>query len=260
MENKKNLIARVINLCDAHSASRIDAELLLETTPREASYSSKLNDLLRREDQALREGNDDRGLFLKVDSQIDSETRAIFNKITAQNCQRWQSVYKRFEIEQGHFTSDVKAFVRSSPDSVAALNLNVDDASGGLGSDTSPARDTSEQSAALTKKLNVLDEMLRLENHYNEHWLEVEGYHLKEAFLSQESKIESEWAVHEDSLKHDLLAKRHALGMDSENKGGGLTSPTQAPTNSKWHSPEKQKTLVHTVPVMSPVRARGGAG
>jgi hypothetical protein len=92
-------------------------------------------------------------------------------------------------------------------------------------------------------------EGLRLEAYYNLHWKELEGFNLQEALSLQRAKVDSEWEKHESLLLSNYLTKRQALT--------GVSSPDMSPKandreDTRWHSPEKQKALINTAPVLSP--------
>jgi len=60
-----------------------------------------------------------------------------------------------------------------------------------------------------------------------------------------------EWAKHEQILLQDYLAKRRQLtGVSSAAEAPAVVTPTKA--DDRWQHPEKQKSLIHTAPVLSP--------
>ena len=60
--------------------------------------------------------------------------------------------------------------------------------------------------------------------------------------------MESEWNKHENCLHESYLNKRASITGEKE-----VSSPKKAVGDeSRWQSPEKQKTLIHTAPVLSP--------
>lgn len=265
---------------------RQSCELKLETTPRNAQYSQRVTDLMRREEAALREGIEATEIFHGVDSLITSETRNIFAKITEQNCKKWNTFIKNTDGTCKRFVDEMRAVLRGSPDSVTViggsathmsageeleraaierLRMSVHGSSGGGGSSsTSVGTPLGEETPAGLQapvQLSTAVEQMRLEQYYNKHWLDVEGFHLDEAFKSQEQKIEIEWATHEEDVTKELMARRAQFGVTDKNFGGGADgSGTGASTSpGRWQPAEKQKSLIHTAPVLSPVR-RGANG
>ena len=146
-------------------------------------------------------------------------------------------------------------------------------------------------------KFDILAEQLRLESYYNENWIEIEGGHLNHAFKMQEAKINMEWEQQEHILLAELETKRLSIQekfnlqskssrntgndrnaffsspynsdssssnnspMESPSSSSSPSSPSRSPTSPKWHDKEKQKSLIHTAPVLAPVRdssSRGG--
>ena len=113
---------------------------------------------------------------------------------------------------------------------------------------------------------------MRLDAYYNSRWGELEAFNISEAFKSQvaikdsllssheskyllllkRAKVDMEWGKHEQVLLQDYLGKRRALtGVAAETSSAPVVStPTKA--DDRWQHPEKQKSLIHTAPVLSP--------
>ena len=252
---KSDLTGLVYTYVDHSRHNRVKCELKLETTARSAQYSPRLMDMMRREEGALRDGaaaSDD--MFKKVDELIGQETRSIFAKITGQNCNTWSSFNKSLINGAKKFVEETRHAYRGSPDSVTSI-----------AGDTNPSRSARNAAGAEGMRAPVdmwyVKESLRLEEHYNRDWLDIETFHLTEAFKSQEAKITTEWAEHEGQLTRELMNKRAELDpTDAADVGGRMASPSGSDSGSeRWHSAEKQKTLIHTAPVLSPVRARASS-
>jgi hypothetical protein len=84
---------------------------------------------------------------------------------------------------------------------------------------------------------------------------------LEEAFKSQEQKIEMEWASHEEEVTKELMARRAEYGV-TDNSFGGISDGAGSGSLSspgRWQPAEKQRSLIHTAPVLSPVH-RGANG
>jgi hypothetical protein len=68
-------------------------------------------------------------------------------------------------------------------------------------------------------------------------------------------KIERDWSLHEKSLRDDYDEKRGRITGSSEKTNGKSTKEdpdTNSNAISRWQNNEKQRTLVHTCPVLSP--------
>jgi hypothetical protein len=93
--NRMDIVySKLSDFLDKHRYFRADTELVLETTPREAQYSSKVAELMRREEMCLRDGVDAADVFKSVDELITAETRSIFSRITNQKCKKWEAFLK----------------------------------------------------------------------------------------------------------------------------------------------------------------------
>ena len=240
---------KVVACYNALGYSRAECELKLETTPRNAQYSHRLTEMMRREESSLNQGIEATDMFQKVDDLILTETRSIFSKIGEQNCKKWRSFLSSTEATCKRFTEDVRQLIRCSPDGVSDLHADMAglEISNGLPVGLKPTGST----------LLAL-ERIRLEEYYNKHWLDIEGHHLTEAFKSQENKIAAEWQSHEEQVRKELSDKRAEYGVHDNTSpvragGSGTSSP------GKWQPAEKQKSLIHTAPVLSPVRRRANS-
>ena len=91
----QDIRSEVLKMIETHRHLRVDTELLLETTPRKAQYSSRLVDLMQKEEESLRSAELSPTLdtvFHKIDELIKMETGSIFDKIVDQNIRKWTSV------------------------------------------------------------------------------------------------------------------------------------------------------------------------
>jgi len=75
---------------------------------------------------------------------------------------------------------------------------------------------------------------------------------------SKRAKVDMEWGKHEQILLQDYLAKRRQLTGVSEAAVATTSTPTKA--DDRWQHPEKQKSLIHTAPVLSPKSAATASG
>ena len=85
--------------------------------------------------------------------------------------------------------------------------------------------------------------MLRLESHYNDNWVQIEGHHLTAAFQLQENKINSEWAVQQEQVQNEFKERRTLLqGYQTPAPIGSPKSPSNKSNQSpKWHDREKPR-------------------
>ncbi|RYH16027.1 hypothetical protein EON65_30805 [archaeon] len=91
----------------------------------------------------------------------------------------------------------------------------------------------------------------RLDQYYYAHWQSIEALHLQEAFKNQSLKIDHDWHQHESNLDKEYAEKRERL--TGQKQATQSSAPDAHHSNSKWHHPEKQSTLIHTAPVIRPV-------
>jgi hypothetical protein len=205
---------------------RINMELLLETTPKESRYSNTLVDLMKREEMALRDISSGkqvqvRDLVARVDDLLFQETRAFFQKNAQHNSKRWRALAEKLEGERGRHRGG-ELMVKAS----GKIDLDL--------------------------------ETMRLEEDYNRNWSLYEEFHLREAFKSQSSKVDSEWAGHEADLLVDYCHRRSSITGESaesiRQSRSNQSSEQDSSSPMRWQHAEKQKTLVHTAPVLSPVR------
>jgi hypothetical protein len=243
---------------------RINLELLMETTPKESRYSSNLVDLMKREEAALQEGGSSsstkqiqvRDLVVRVDDLLFQETRAFFQKNVQQNNKRWRTLAEKLEGERA--LGACTGIKRVQTDAVAGATTAI--------TAQGEAKWSSfNQSGA---KLDLDLESMRLEEDYNRNWSLYEEFHLREAFKGQSNRVDIEWSGHEAELLDDYCARKSSITGESadsirynysnnnNNSSSSSSSSSDVDSSSpqRWQHAEKQKTLVHTAPVLSPVR------
>ena len=305
----QDIRSEVLKMIETHRHLRVDTELLLETTPRKAQYSSRLVDLMQKEEESLRSAELSPTLdtvFHKIDELIKMETGSIFDKIVDQNIRKWTSVKstiqndnvnlstklttvkKHLQQQKQHklttkSTSNGSDISNSSPICVADIDNNSTTSSSTITTldyDTKNIETSNSNSNTSSKNVfefDILAEQLRLESYYNDNWIEIEGDHLKRAFQMQETKINTEWEQQEKLLLADMETKRQSIQdkyklpskssikTNNHDKSFSFSSPTSdggssnssissSPSSPKWHDKEKQKSLIHTAPVLAPVR------
>jgi len=175
---------------------------------------------MKREDVAIRDNASSpaaRDLINKVDEALRTETKRFFNKTTSQNIKRWMALQQSFDRERDGGQPACAVGVKSSH-GITAADLDAEER--------------------------------RLEQEYNKNWLKHEGFSLRAAFKSQAARVDADWAQHEQSLTDDYQSRRaQLLGSSVSSFGSPERMDKQ---DSRWQHPEKQKTLIHTAPVLSP--------
>lgn len=163
------------------------------------------------------------GISKDVDTALAAETRNFFHRLTEIQVKKLNALLHKQQRDRDELIQRIRDYTSSNASSTAPSTTEV-----------TPA--------------DIELESLRLQAHYNKHWLHHEGFHLQEAFLSQKERLDEEWNSH----RKQLTEKYH------ENINTIETTTTETSTNSnKWHSAEKQKLLIHTAPVLSPKIAVG---
>ena len=203
-----------------HYLQRVQLELAFETTPRDSRYSNGLLDLMKKEESMLKDSNMDSQsvacIVKKVDDLLRSETQAFFAKTSQQNIRRLQSLNEKQIKERNQM-----------------INYICIESRGALG-------------AELLER-----ESERLELDYHRNWFKYENYNLQQAFGSQSARVENDWKCHELSLMEEYKKrKERLLGSVIDIS----TCSAHEAQDLRWQHPEKQKTLIHTAPVLTPTR------
>lgn len=76
----------------------------------------------------------------------------------------------------------------------------------------------------------------------------------QEAFQSQALKIDHEWNAHEQALLNEFNERRERIAGTQRQSPSHSLSPIESGGDRRWHHPEKQSTLIHTAPVLTPTR------
>jgi hypothetical protein len=238
----ENTRMRIKEFKNTHHLQRIQLELAFETAPRDSRYSNGLIDMMRKEEQIVAKDPHSavtRSVIQKVDESLRAETRGFFAKSVQKNVKRWAALKEKFDRETTQFVRDV------TEDLKAYNNVR------------GPKEHTRQRGAVPTPE--ELDrEAERLEADYNQNWYKYEGFSLQEAFKSQNNRIENDWSTHERTLEEEFQVKREKIAGPS----GTRTPVSPQPSHShdpRWQHPEKQKTLIHTAPVLSPTRTHSSA-
>ena len=228
----------------SHYLQRLQLELTLETNPRDSRYSTQLVELMKREEVAIRENctsTATTSLIRRVDEALKSETEKFFQKTTRQNVTRWQALQKKIEGELQRFKEETTPF----PEMTCPASLVEESA----------VTDAGFPNYRIPTTKDLDRETIRLEEDYNENWLKYEEYNLQSAFASQIARVESDWIAQEMALADDFNARKAQItgqnAFDSPSRYAG-----GSPNSDRWQHPEKQKTLIHTAPVLSPTALR----
>lgn len=235
--------AQLLALTNDQNLQRVQLELTLETIPRDSRYSSSLVNLMKCEEAAVRDGGNvlSTDISRRVDEALAQETHKFFAKTCAQNIKRWKALSQKLERERDKQKSVLM-------EQVARAGKNSSSARAGsqaVGKKDSYTSDDLEEEA------------LRLEEDYNRNFFQYEGFNLNEAFKSQAAKVDKDWSVHELALAEDYKSRRRQItgddGRDSIKAAAGKPQDGDQ-ENSRWQHPEKQKTLIHTAPVLVPIQ------
>lgn len=195
---------------------------------------------MQREELSLREGRNCVDLSREVETALANETRAFFSKISQSNIKKWNSILSKHQREKEELIQLVRDKCRVHFSDNYLNNSNKQ-------RDIAP--------------IDLEVEAVRLEMEYNKHWLEIESFHINEAFKSQKDRIDAEWGAHLDTLNEAYDKKVRSLTGDEPTEGS--SSKGNQANSGRWHHAEKQKTLIHTAPVLSPttgVSAAAGSG
>eukprot|EP01041_Mallomonas_annulata_P006365 gene6365-12867_t len=228
---------KIRNLKQSHETQRYQLELSIETTPRDSRYSQVLVDMMQKEEAQSVEGRATPELSKKVDDALHTETSAFFGRVAQLNVKRWAVLSNKLDHEREAYRAELmRTFKESKTDDTLYSPTSVDEG------EIDP----------------IAMEALRLDHIYNEHWYQFEGFNLEEAFRSQRTRIETEWEVHRNTLSDSFRQRRKSLLGSSDSSDN--PSATATVQDERWHHPEKQKTLIHTAPVMSPSTSTSNNG
>jgi hypothetical protein len=195
---------------------------------------------MQREELSLREGRHCLDLSREVETALANETRLFFSKISQSNVKKWNSLVSKHQREKEELIQLVRdnCRIHFSDNFLNSSNKHRD-----------------------ITPIDLEVEAVRLEMEYNKHWYEIESFHINEAFKSQKDRIDSEWGSHLDNLNEAYDKKIRTLTGEDYSTTEKATAGATGPGGGRWHNAEKQKTLIHTAPVLSPttVTTTGGA-
>lgn len=155
----------------------------------------------------------------KVNEALRQETQSFFNSSAKCNIKEWKVLREKLKIEKAR--ANAGASVSKPPTDPKAISMKA-----------------------------LEDEAYRLEMDYNKNWLLYEKYHLDQAFVSQQNRIESD--THSQmTLLNDEFNKEKSKFSPATAPAQTAPLPAQDPQSpSRWHHAEKQKTLFNTAPVL----------
>lgn len=193
-------------------------ELTLDALPRDSRYSSQLVEASKQEEMDPTNAE----ISQRVDKLMEKEIRQFHAANVVQNLKRWEQLKSRLEKDRSKDKEHSSSL--ESVTEVPLLSTGV-------------------------SKLDLELEELRLDAYYNSNWGKIEAFNLTEAFNSQRAKIDVEWDKHESELQVQYFAKRSQITGSVES-----IAPISLSKSSpdRWQHPEKQKSLIHTAPVLSP--------
>ena len=225
-------------------------ELKLETSARNSQYTSRLIDMMRKEEYLLqqiqrlmRESSTQDSLQVdnsramnqakreltnlaqSIETALSNETAEFFRKIATKNKVDWKAFEEKFRS--------------SSVSQIEAAN---------------------ENGVPLSPEQVLEKEISRLDRDYNKNWYKYEAFHLQRAFESQKSRISNDFRVQLLDLKADYEARKNEIKgtLNSESRIYSISRDSDSQTDSTiWHHEEKQKMLFNTVPVLLPSPTKG---
>lgn len=239
-----------------------------------------LVNLMQREEVLLREGKQCGDISREVENALNHETKAFFSKMSSSNKKRWHFLLHKVQKDKeelldmvrdkcahdftgdDHILDDDFAMETGGASSSGAKADRSGTVSGG-GKELSGRKNKYTAGSGTVSALDIEIESLRLEEDYNKNWLDIESFHIQEAFKSQKERIDSEWGVHFDRLSAQFEAKRNEIVGKRERvsvTSSASPSPLGQSQEGRWQHPEKQKTLIHTAPVFSPVQEKDKQG
>jgi len=230
MENVRETYRKILAQKYVHETLRYQMELSIETTPRDSRYSQQLVDMMHKEENHGRENRQNTDLTKRVDDALNHETTAFFSKVVQSNTKKWNAFKTKLDQEREGLRQDI---IRTNYNN----NMTNTDA-------IQPTPSISLDKIELESK--------RLEQIYNDRWYEFEGFNLEEAFRAQKTRLETEWDAHRLTLSDSFRTRKKALLGTTDAMEVPSSRDSHKSQDVRWHHPEKQRTLIHTAPVLTP--------
>lgn len=233
--------AKIAAIKRAHELMCAQQDLTLEVAPRDSRFSPQLMELMKREESLLRDpaAPATKSVIQRVDEALRNETQQFFAKVVNQNVRKWENLRQNLQKEIQTLKKQITNRLRSE--------------------EMTPS--SSGTAASSTIDVIAMEEE-RLMVDYYRNWYRYEMFHLQEAFSSQLARIDRDWGAHEQNLRNEYDTKRESITGRSSSPNPNSSSNTgdESGGASKWHHPEKQKTLIHTAPVFAPSSTVGSRG
>jgi len=259
MSNKATSLPDRLNLLKkSHSIQCAQLDLALETTIRDSKYSNNLMEMMRRE-ETVKESNSQsaKQLTQKVDEALRNETKSFFVKVAQFNSKKWDQLAEKLRRERDQLKNELMAQVFTVDPTGIAMRIDSNPLDNHLHFNNANSNSNSNAQHSSDRIVTAEDiekESERLDIDYYNNWYQYESHHLQEAFQSQLNKLDMEWRTHEQILKEEYEDKKAAITghhSPTHHNSAAANSSNQEETQ-RWHSAEKQKTLIHTAPVFSP--------
>ena len=232
---------------------------------RNSRYSNALVSLMQREEALLREGKQCKDISREVENALNHETKAFFTKMSSSNKKRWHFLLHKAQKDKEALIDEVRdkcAHDFTGDDNILDDDCALDSGKLAKGNKETGGGGRKNKYTAGSNAVTPLDieiESLRLEEDYNKNWLDIESFHIHEAFKSQKDRIDTEWAEHFDRLNTQYEAKRlQIIGQSDRASSASGGKRNGQSKEGRWQHPEKQKTLIHTAPVFSPTSGENG--
>lgn len=227
----QDALLRIKSIKQNHHQRRVQTELTLETSPKNSRYSAGLVDLMKKEEQMVRDNamSGAQPLIRKVDELMRNETKQFFAKCAEKHIRKWLSLKEQFEKEDKELRDEIISGLKYHFSQLPKV----------------PSKSSKQRRIPTAKELEA--EAQRLESDYNRNWYQYESFNLQEAFQSQTNRVENDWGTHEKQLREEYRQKMEPYAVSN-------TSSVEQQQDPRWQHPEKQKTLIHTAPVLTPSR------
>lgn len=223
----EEIVNKIREIKKLHRIQVNQLDLNVETSPRDSRYSQQLLEMMKKEELLLNKeptSPTTRAMTAKVDEGLRSETQAFFAKLVSQNIRKWEILREKLAKSRASLNNEVIGKQHMFSSQV-------------------------ESNVASTSMIELEEDRLLAD--YYKNWLQYEGFHLNQAFQSQQARIDNDWSVHEKNLQQEYSVKKASIVGSSVD---AFNDSSHLPDDSRWQHPEKQKTLIHTAPVFTPQR------
>lgn len=247
----QSLSGRLEALKKIHHNQCAQLDLALETTIRDSKYSNNLMELMRREDTMKDTSSTSaKQISQKIDDSLRGETKAFFVKVAQTNSRKWDLLSEKLKREREQLKNELMGRVFGVDPTGIAMRIA---ANPHLERKEESRNNNNSANNRVVTTADIEKESARLEVDYYSNWFRYESHHLQEAFQSQLQRLDVEWRSHEETLLEEYETKKEAItGRHTTSVSHGVTNGNVEGEGRRWHSAEKQKTLIHTAPVFTP--------